>query len=96
MPNRSPSDSSNELAKAASSPGRAILVDSRQRVCAAIAEGLSCHQAAAGFKVSASSAIHWKARLRDARGVAPQPQSGDRKSGWIEAYAEFIPAKYEA
>ena len=75
---------------------RAISVDLRQRVCAAIAEGLSCHQAAARFKVSASSAIRWQARLREAGNVAAEPQGGDRKSGRIEAHAAFILAEYEA
>ena len=75
---------------------RAISVDLRQRVCAAIAEGLSCHQAAARFKVSASSAIRWQARLREAGTVAAEPQGGDRKSGRIEAHAAFILAEYEA
>jgi transposase len=75
---------------------RAISVDLRQRVCAAIAEGLSCHQAAARFKVSVSSAIRWHARLRDAGSFAPRAQGGDRKSGRIEAQADFILAEYEA
>jgi transposase len=75
---------------------RAISVDLRQRVCAAISEGLSCHQAAARFKVSASSAIRWQARLREAGTVAAAPQGGDRKSGRIEAHAAFILAEYEA
>jgi hypothetical protein len=48
---------------------RAMSVDLRQRVRAAIAEGLSCHQAAARFKVSASSAIRWQARLHQSGSV---------------------------
>jgi transposase len=75
---------------------RAISVDLRQRVCAAIAEGLSCHQAAARFKVSASSAIRWHARLRQSGSVQPEVQGGDRKSLRIEAHAAFILAEYEA
>jgi transposase len=69
---------------------RAISVDLRQRVCTAIAEGLSCHQAAARFKVSVSSAIRWQARLRQVGSVAPQVQGGDRKSARIETEAAFI------
>jgi transposase len=57
---------------------RDISVDLCQIVCAAIAEGLSYHQAAARSKVSVSSAIRSQARLRDAGSVAPQPQDGDR------------------
>jgi transposase len=75
---------------------RAISVDLRQRVCAAIAEGLSCHQAAARFKVSASSAIRWQARLHRSGSVQPKAQGGDRKSSRIEAHAAFILAEYEA
>jgi transposase len=75
---------------------RAISVDLRQRVCAAIAEGLSCHQAAAHFKVSASSAIRWQARLRQSGTIQPRVQGGDRRSNRIEAHAAFILAVYEA
>ena len=75
---------------------RAISVDLRQRVCAAIAEGLSCHQAAARFKVSVSSAIRWQARLREEGSFASQQQGGDRRSARIEAHADFILAAYEA
>jgi transposase len=75
---------------------RAMSIDLRQRVCAAIAEGLSCHQAAARFKVSASSAIRWQARLRQSGSVQPKVQGGDRKSSRIEAHAAFILAEYEA
>jgi transposase len=74
---------------------RAISIDLRQRVCAAITEGLSCHQAAARFKVSVSSAIRWQARLRDKGSFAPQPQGGDRRSARIEAHADFILTAYE-
>jgi transposase len=58
---------------------RAISVDLRQRVCAAIAEGLSRHQAAARFKVSASSAIRWAGSApsiwqRPTQGAGRRPQ----------------------
>jgi transposase len=69
---------------------RPTSLDLRQRVSAAIAVGLSCHQAAARFKVSVSSAIRWQARLRDEGSFAPQQQGGDRKSARIEAQADFI------
>lgn len=75
---------------------RAISIDLRQRVCSAIAEGLSCHQAAARFKVSVSSAIRWQARLGEAGTIAAQRQGGDRKSARIEAHAAFILGEYEA
>ncbi len=75
---------------------RAISLDLRQRVCPAVAEGLSCHQAAARFKVSVSSAIRWQGWRRDEGSFAPQPQGGDRNSARIKAHAEFILAEYEA
>jgi transposase len=67
-----------------------ISVDLRHRVCAAISEGLSCRAAAIRFKVSASSAIRWQAQMRSAGSVAPLAVGGDRKSGRIEAEADFI------
>ncbi len=88
------SDSSYGLAREASLHGPSYLTRPSQRVCAAITEGLSCHQAAARFKVSVSSAIRWQARLRDEGSFAPQPKGGDRKSVRIEAHADFILAEY--
>jgi transposase len=70
--------------------GKPISVDLRQRVCRAVQEGLSCHQAAARFSVSASSAIRWVSQLARQVSFAPRPQGGDRKSSRIEAEAAFI------
>ena len=56
--------------------------DLRTRVCQAIAEGLSCRQAAARFKVSVSSAIRWQARLRDRGSAAPDAVGGDVREPW--------------
>jgi transposase len=70
--------------------GKPISVDLRQRVCEAVLEGLSCRQAAARFKISASSAIRWVAQQNAEGSFAPRPQGGDRKSGRIEAEAAFI------
>lgn len=69
---------------------RPISNDLRERVCGAIAEGLSCRQAAARFKVSVSSAIRWQARVRETGSAAPDRQGGDFRSGRIEKYATFI------
>jgi transposase len=69
---------------------RTLSVDLRRRVCAAILEGLSCHEAAARFDVSVASAIRWQAQMRACGDVTPRPRGGDRKSGRIEAEAEFI------
>jgi transposase len=56
----------------------------------AIERGLSCRQAAARFGVSASSAIRWLDRLKKQGNLAPRKQGGDRKSGRIEAEADFL------
>ena len=69
---------------------RALSLDLRERVCAAIAQGASCHKAAARFGVSVSSAIRWQARLRQCGTVAAQAQGGDRRSSRIERYADVI------
>ena len=73
-----------------------ISVDRRQRVCSAVAEGLSCHQAAARFKVSVSSAIRWQAQLRRVGSLVSGRQGGGRRSGRIETQAAFILSEYEA
>lgn len=70
---------------------RAISVDLRRRVCEAVmSDGLSCRRAALRFKVGVSSVIRWCARFRQSGEVTPQKQGGDRRSGRIEAEAEFI------
>jgi transposase len=69
---------------------KALSVDLRRRVIAAVAGGASCRQAAARFGVSASSAIRWHARLRLVGDASPKPQGGDRRSARIEAHAGTI------
>lgn len=59
---------------------RALSVDLRQRVVAAIDGGMSCRQAAERFGVSAASAIRWRGRLKEVGDVVPKRQGGDRKS----------------
>ena len=71
-----------------------ISFDLRHRVCSAVAEGLSCRQAAARFKVSVSSAIRWQAQLRRSGNLTPRGQGGDRRSGRIETQAAFILREY--
>lgn len=73
---------------------RALSVDLRDRVVAAIAGGLSRRQAAVRFGVSAASAIRWQ-QLAAQHGT-PQRQGGDRRSGKIEAHAKLILGAYEA
>src|SRR3954466_13360976 len=71
---------------------KALSFDLRSRVLAAIAQGLSCRQAAARFGVSASSAIRWQGMRRAGGDARPKPQGGDRLSRRTEAHAELIHA----
>jgi len=69
---------------------RALSVDLRRRVIAAIEGGASCRQAAARFGVSASSAIRWQVLSKTVGDATPKQQGGDRRSGKIEAHAPLI------
>ncbi|WP_420966712.1 IS630 family transposase [Bradyrhizobium sp. B120] len=69
---------------------RALSVDLRQRVVAAIDGGMSCRQAAERFGVSAASAIRWRGRLKEVGDIVPKRQGGDRKSQRIEAHSQLI------
>ena len=69
---------------------RALSIDLRERVLAAVDDGMSCRQAAGRFGVSASSAIRWNDRRRRKGDFRPKPAGGDRRSGRIEAHAELI------
>jgi transposase len=69
---------------------KALSTDLRLRVIAAIAQGMSCRQAAARFGVSASSAIRWRAQERALGHVTARRQGGDRRSKRIEAHADVI------
>jgi len=69
---------------------RALSVDLRRRVIAAVESGASCRQAAVRFGVSASSAFRWRALSRTVGDTAPRQQGGDRRSGRIEAHAAVI------
>jgi transposase len=74
---------------------KALSVDLRERVVAAVAAGASCRAAAARFGVSASSAIRWRALSRQVGSVMPGPLGGDRRSSHIEAHAALILALVE-
>jgi transposase len=69
---------------------KALSTDLRHRVIGAIAQGMSCRQAAAHFGVSASSAIRWQAQQRALGHVTARRQGGDRRSKRIEAHADII------
>lgn len=74
---------------------RALSQDLRDRVVGAIEGGLSCRAAAARFGVGAATAIRWRQlALRHGRAVA-RKQGGDKRSGRIEAHADFLLALVE-
>ena len=69
---------------------KALSIDLRQRVVAAIEGGLSRRRAAAQFNVSPASAVRWSGRQRESGDIAPERQGGDRRSHRIEAHAQVI------
>ena len=75
---------------------RALSLDLRERVIAAIEEGSSCRKAAERFGVGVASAIRWHARFRAEGEIAAKPMGGDRHSHRIEAHATLILQAYEA
>jgi transposase len=74
---------------------KALSLDLRTRVLAAIAGGLSCRRAAERFGVSPSSAIRWRALEREQGDARPKALGGDRRSGRIEMHAALILALVE-
>jgi len=69
---------------------KALSVDLRTRVLAAVADGASHRAAAARFGVSAASVSGWRALERRQGDVRPGRLGGDRRSGRIEAQAGLI------
>jgi len=70
--------------------GKALSVDLRIRVLAAVGQGATHREAAARFGVSAASVSRWRA-LQEAQGdVRPGPLGGDRRSSEIEKQAHLI------
>ena len=67
-----------------------LSLDLRERVVAAVSNGLSRRQAAERFGVSAASAIRWCARQRETGSAASKPRGGDHLSARIEAQADLI------
>ena len=74
---------------------KALSIDLRERVIAAVNEGMSRREAATRFGVSASSAIRWCALERETGDPRSKPQGGDRRSARIEAQASRILALVE-
>lgn len=61
--------------------GRAYSIDLRERVIFAVQSGLSCHQAAAQFRVAVSTAVKWAQRFRATGSAAPGRIGGYRPKG---------------
>jgi transposase len=76
---------------------KALSLDLRQRVMAAVRdERLSHRAAAARFRVSAASISRWRALERQSGDLRPGLLGGDRRSGVIEAHAPTILRIFEA
>lgn len=69
---------------------KALSIDLRQRVVAAVQSGSSCRAAAARFGVGVSSAIRWVARARTRGDLAPDKRGGNVRSHRIDGHREFI------
>ena len=74
---------------------RALSVDLRVRVLAAVARGLSHRQAGEQFGVSAASVSRWRALEREQGEARARLQGGDRRSGRVEAHKDMILALVE-
>lgn len=69
---------------------KALSLDLRTRVLAAVADGASHEEAATRFGVSAASVSRWRDLVRTQCDAQPGPLGGDRRSGRIEAQAALI------
>jgi transposase len=75
---------------------KALSMDLRSRVIAAVDGGLSRNKAAVRFGVSIASAVRWCSLAREQGDAKPKRQGGDRRSGRIEAQHDFILATLDA
>jgi len=69
--------------------GAAHSTDLRSRVVAEVAAGMSRRQAAAHFRVSASSAIRWMGLREETGDVTPRPRGGKSRSP-LEAHRAWL------
>lgn len=69
---------------------KALSVDLRVRVLAAVSAGASHREAGDRFGVSAASVSRWRALMREQGDAQPGPLGGDHRSGRIEAQAGLI------
>ncbi len=71
---------------------KALSVDLRVRVLAAVAAGATHREAADRFGVSAASVSRWRKREREQGDPRPKALGGDRRSDRIEAHHEAVMA----
>ena len=70
--------------------GRALSMDLRERVVAAIGSWMSRRAAALRFGIGAATAVRWAGLMRDRGSAAPRRQGGDMRSGRTAAHAARI------
>ena len=75
---------------------RALSLDLRVRVLAAVSPGSSHRQAGERFGMSAASVSRWRALERERGEAGPRSQGGDRRSGRVEAHKDTIFALLKA
>lgn len=68
---------------------RALSIDLRHRALRAMRDGTSTHAAAERFGIAIATAVRWRSQDRSGR-ADPLPMGGDRRSGRIEAEADFL------
>jgi len=69
---------------------KALSLDLRIRVVAAVAEGASHREAAARFGVGVASVSRWRALAREGGDPRPKALGGDRRSARVEAQGALI------
>ena len=74
---------------------RAYSIDLRERVLSAVESGTPIRLVAERFGVSPSFVSKLHTRYRTTRSSAPDRQGGDRRSGRIEAHADWLLAQVE-
>lgn len=73
--------------------GRPYSLDLRERVVAAVGNGLSCHQAAAQFGIGVSTAINWARRLRETGTVRAGRMGGYKPKSILGAHRTWLLAR---
>ena len=69
---------------------KALSMDLRVRVLAAVSHGLSHRAAAERFAVSAASISRWRKREREQGDARPRALGGDRRSARIDAHRNAV------